>query len=64
MSSEPSFIRGAKAIAHELGCSRRTVTKMVAEGKLPAKHGFSGGRTSPLIIERKALDRLKIGVGE
>ncbi|MBS9476075.1 helix-turn-helix domain-containing protein [Ancylobacter radicis] len=61
MPNESSLIRGAKAIAHELGCSRRTVTKMVAEGKLPAKHGFSGGRTSPLIIERKALLSLRGG---
>ncbi len=59
MKSDEQLIRGAKAIAHELGCSRRTVSKLVAEGKIPAKHGFSGGRTSPLIVERKALDHFK-----
>lgn len=63
MSSVPPLIRGAKAIAHELGCSRRTVSKLVADGKIPAKHGFSGGKTSPLIVERKALDELKNGRG-
>lgn len=61
MNPSDSQIRGAKAIAHELGCSRRTVSKLVADGKIPAKHGFSGGKTSPLIIERKALDDLKYG---
>lgn len=55
------LIRGAKAIAHELGCSPRTISKLVAEKKLPARHGLSGGRTSPLVIERKALDDFKHG---
>ena len=61
MRSEPSIIRGSKAIAHELGCCRRTVSKAVADGTLPAKRGFSGGKTSPLIIERKQLEDFKRG---
>lgn len=61
MRSDSTLIRGAKAIAHELGCSPRTVSKLVAEKKLPARHGLSGGPTSPLVIERKALDDFKRG---
>lgn len=52
-------IRGTKAIAHELGCSRRTVARLAADGKLPVKKGFSGGKTSPLITDRKSLDSFK-----
>lgn len=59
MKPEAPLIRGTKAIAHELGCSPRTVSKLVAEKKLPARHGLSGGRTSPLVIERKVLDEFK-----
>lgn len=58
MASPPPLIRGAKRIAFELGCSPRTVSKLVADGKLPVRKGFSGGRTSPLMIERKALQSL------
>lgn len=61
MKSDAPLIRGAKAIAHELGCSPRTISKLVAEKRLPARHGLSGGRTSPLVIERKALDDFKRG---
>lgn len=61
MRPDAPLIRGAAAIAHELGCSRRTVSKLVAEKKLPARHGLSGGPTSPLVIERKALDDFKRG---
>ncbi|MCS0494351.1 helix-turn-helix domain-containing protein [Ancylobacter sp. MQZ15Z-1] len=57
----PPTIRGAKAIAHELGCSPRTVSRLAANGKLPVKKGFSGGPTSPLIAERKALENFKCG---
>lgn len=61
MLNPSQIIRGTKAIAHELGCSPRTISKLVAEKRLPARHGFSGGRTSPLVIERKALDAFKRG---
>ncbi|QIB32670.1 helix-turn-helix transcriptional regulator [Ancylobacter pratisalsi] len=57
--NNPPIIRGAKAIAHELGCSPRTVSRLAANGKLPVKKAFSGGRTSPLVINRKELDDLK-----
>ncbi|MFK8250672.1 helix-turn-helix domain-containing protein [Ancylobacter terrae] len=61
MKQQPPFIRGSKAIAAELGCSVRTVRKLVSAGKIPARHGFSGGRTSPIIVQRKALDEFKLG---
>lgn len=63
MKPDSLLIRGRKAIAYELGCSERTVSKLVADRKIPAKHGFSGGPTSPLIVERKALEALKNGRG-
>ncbi len=56
---ENRTIRGAKAIAHELGCSQRTVSRLAAEGRLPVRKGFSGGKTSPLITDRKSLDSFK-----
>lgn len=59
MNTSNPVIRGAKAIAHELGCSQRTVTRLAADGVLPVKKGFSGGKTSPLITDRKSLDSFK-----
>ncbi|MDF2998705.1 MAG: Helix-turn-helix domain [Xanthobacteraceae bacterium] len=62
MASDRSpFIRTAKQIAHELGCSPATVYRAVRAGKLPAVKGGQQGRTSRLQIERKALDDLMTG---
>lgn len=49
-------IRGRKRIAHELGVSVRTVSRLMARGTLPARK--LNGSTSPLRIERRSLDDL------
>ncbi|MFG1202224.1 helix-turn-helix domain-containing protein [Xanthobacter aminoxidans] len=59
MSSVVPPLKTAKQIAHALGVSERTVSRMVRKGLLPATKGGCGGRTSPLVIERKALETVK-----
>ncbi|WP_181409927.1 helix-turn-helix domain-containing protein [Martelella alba] len=48
---------GVGEIAHELGCSEKTVRRLYAKGMIEAYK--IGGRTSPIRMERKALERLK-----
>lgn len=52
-------LRTSKQIAHELGISIRTVGRMVRKGILPASKAGCGGRTSPLQVDRRALEKLK-----
>lgn len=56
-------VRGGKRIADALGCSQATVTRLVQKGLLPARKIGAGGRTSPLIVDRAALDALKRRMG-
>lgn len=51
----PQIIRGAKRIAHELGVSQSTLSRMVEKGLVPVRKGGCGGRTSPLVIDADAL---------
>lgn len=50
-------IRGAKAIAHELGWSVATLHRM--KGRLPLYKDCTGGRTSPLAINREDIEAFK-----
>jgi hypothetical protein len=59
--SRDALVAGRSAIAAELGCSERTVTRLYAAGKL--KKAFKIGRTSPIKIGRVDLERLKKGKG-
>ncbi|WAC25758.1 hypothetical protein [Ancylobacter sp. SL191] len=54
------YIRGTKAIAHELGVSRATFFRLRAQGQVPglSKVG-TGGKTSPVVMDRKSLQRLR-----
>lgn len=59
MASE--LVIGRKAIAHEIGCCERTVTRLYRAGKLPK--AFKLGETSPLKISAKDLRKLRQGKG-
>lgn len=59
MASGDRPLRTSKQIAHELGVSLRTVTRWTQKGILPATKAGSGGRTSPLQVDRRAIERLK-----
>ncbi|WP_394101403.1 helix-turn-helix domain-containing protein [Xanthobacter wiegelii] len=59
MSAPDRPLRTSKQIAHELGVSQRTVTRWTQKGILPAVKTGSGGRTSPLVVDRRALEKLK-----
>ncbi|MCL8385858.1 helix-turn-helix domain-containing protein [Xanthobacter aminoxidans] len=59
MSTSDRPIRTSKQIAHELGISQRTVTRWTQKGILPATKTGSGGRTSPLEVDRRAVEKLK-----
>ncbi|MFG1373390.1 helix-turn-helix domain-containing protein [Xanthobacter oligotrophicus] len=59
MSNEARPLKTAKQIAHALGVSERTVGRMVRKGILPASKAGCGGRTSPLQMDRRALEKLK-----
>ena len=59
MASDDRTLRTSKQIAHELGVSLRTVTRWTQKGILPATKTGSGGRTSPLQVDRRAIERLK-----
>ena len=52
-------LRTSKQIAHELGISQRTVTRWTQKGILPATKTGSGGRTSPLEVDSRAIEKLK-----
>lgn len=52
-------IRGAKRIAAVLGYSEKTILRWISSGRLKAKK--LGGVTSPIIVERSEIDRLKAG---
>lgn len=53
------LIRTSKQIAHELKVSERTVSRWVKKGLIPATKTGCGGRTSPLQVDRRAIERLK-----
>ena len=53
------LVIGRKAIANELGCDERTVTRLYQAGKLP--RAFKLGRTSPLKIAVKDLQKIRQG---
>lgn len=55
------LVIGRKAIANELGCSERTVTRLYNARKLPK--AFKLGKTSPLKIAAKDLQKLRQGKG-
>jgi len=59
MKSDLRPIRTLKCIAHELGVSSATVRRMVAKGRLPVTKGGVGGRTSPMLLDRRHLENLK-----
>lgn len=52
-----AFLSGSRAIARALGVSPVTVKRWHAAGLLPTRK--IGRNTSPLLIERKALDALR-----
>ena len=52
-----SILRGAKLIGKALGVSDRTVREYIKAGKLPATK--AGDNTSPLIVRREDVERLK-----
>ncbi|MFG1297534.1 helix-turn-helix domain-containing protein [Xanthobacter variabilis] len=60
MSTTDRPLKTTKQIAHALGVSERTVGRMVQKGVLPARKGGCGGRTSPLILDRQAVENLKL----
>lgn len=53
------MLRGSKLIAHELGVSVRTLHRQMGKGLVPIQKGGTGGRTSPLLLDRAAIGRLK-----
>ncbi|SCW34323.1 hypothetical protein [Ancylobacter rudongensis] len=54
---QSEWIRGSKAIAHELGVSLATFFRMRKSRKdLPLRKGCAGGKTSPLEITREDLE--------
>jgi hypothetical protein len=55
-------IIGRKAIAHELGCSTKTVTRLYRAGQLPKVFKIAGS-TSPLKITVKDLQKLRQSKG-
>lgn len=56
MASEGNRPLGIKEIAHQLGCSTRTVRRYHAEGKIGTYK--LGGSTSPIKMDRVDLRRL------
>jgi hypothetical protein len=54
------IITGSKVIARILGCSPDTVLRLARRGDLPGCFQI-GGRTSPLKVERKKLERIRRG---
>jgi excisionase family DNA binding protein len=59
MTAPDRPLRTSKQIAHELGVSISTVGRMVRKGLLPATKVGCGGRTSPLQVDRRTLEKLK-----
>lgn len=59
MPNDSRPIRTSKQIAHELEVSTRTVSRWMKKGLLPATKAGCGGRTSPLLVDRRALEKLK-----
>lgn len=56
------LVVGRKAIAHELGCSEKTVTRLYNAGRLPKVFKIAG-ETSPLKITVKDLQKMRQGKG-
>ncbi len=62
MRSGSEIVKGVARIAAEYGVSERTARRMFQQGKLPGAYkSGTGGRTSMLAIERKALEAIKKG---
>ncbi|MFG1345245.1 helix-turn-helix domain-containing protein [Xanthobacter autotrophicus DSM 431] len=59
MTRDSQLLRTSKQIAHELKVSTRTVTRWIQKGILPATKSGCSGRTSPLQVDRRALEKLK-----
>jgi len=51
--ADARFLAGATAIAKALGVSRKTVQRMIQDGRLPTFR--TGGNTSPHRLEVKSL---------
>ncbi len=60
MMHRRDIIIGRKAIANQLGCSEKTVTRLYKAGKLPKVFKLAG-ETSPLKITVKNLQKLRKG---
>lgn len=54
---DDDVIRGSAAIAHAFGWSRSTLNRM--KERLPLRKGCTGGKTSPLEIDRKDVEAFK-----
>lgn len=52
-----SYLRGSKAIAKALGVCERTIRRKAQAGELPVIR--KGKNTSPLMMDRKDIDRLR-----
>lgn len=55
--SKSQVLRGSKLIAHELGVSVRTLYRQMEKGLVPVQKGGTGGRTSPLLLDRSEIGR-------
>ncbi|MDQ0347876.1 hypothetical protein [Ancylobacter vacuolatus] len=56
-AGDDEVIRGSAAIAHAFGWSRSTLNRMKA--RLPLRKGCTGGKTSPLEIDRRDVEAFK-----
>jgi excisionase family DNA binding protein len=54
MAIESNFLR-LKQAAGIVGVSAKSLSRMIKDNRLPAAKIGSGGKTSPFLIERKAL---------
>ncbi|KPL55487.1 hypothetical protein ABB55_27305 [Prosthecomicrobium hirschii] len=54
-------IRGAKAVSHAIGVSPATLGRMIRKGQIAVRKGGTGGRTSPIMIERHEAERIRKG---
>lgn len=62
MAKNDDLVISRKRLAGMLGCSEKTISRRFGRGDLPGCFKI-GGRTSPLKMTRKSLDRVRRGKG-
>lgn len=58
MTASSDEARGMPQIAHALKCSESTARRMIRKGLVPVRKAGTGGLTSMVVADRKALEAL------